>query len=72
MWREEQTAKNHASNPDYPDYNPLGCQKGCSLHTNLHGDHRIQYPRRRLGEPGAAKRERISRASRTVQPSGIR
>ena len=60
VWREEQSAKNHASNPNYPDYNPLGCQKGCSFHSNLYGDERIKYPLRRIGERGSGKWERIS------------
>ena len=28
IWREEQSARSYASNSDYPDYNPQGCQKG--------------------------------------------
>ncbi|MGK2942069.1 MAG: molybdopterin-dependent oxidoreductase [Immundisolibacter sp.] len=60
VWREEQAARNPASNENYPDYNPLGCQKGCSFHANLYGDHRIKYPLRRVGERGSAKWERIS------------
>ncbi|MGK2940251.1 MAG: molybdopterin-dependent oxidoreductase, partial [Immundisolibacter sp.] len=60
VWREEQAAKNDASNPNYPDYNPLGCQKGCSFHANLYGDERIKFPLRRVGERGAGKWERIS------------
>ncbi|WP_448508974.1 molybdopterin-dependent oxidoreductase [Immundisolibacter sp.] len=60
VWREEQAARNPAANENYPDYNPLGCQKGCSFHANLSGDHRIKYPLRRVGERGGAKWERIS------------
>ncbi|MGR8950008.1 MAG: molybdopterin-dependent oxidoreductase [Gammaproteobacteria bacterium] len=60
VWREEQSMKNDASNPDYPDYNPLGCQKGCSFHSNLYSEERVTHPMRRVGERGAGKWERIS------------
>lgn len=60
VWREEQSVENDASNPKYPDYNPLGCQKGCSFHNNLYGDERVKYPLRRVGERGEGKWERIS------------
>jgi len=70
VWREEQTAKNDASNPNYPDYNPLGCQKGCSFHANLYGDERIKYPLRRVGERGAGRWERISWDEALTQIAG--
>ena len=60
VWREEQSMKNEASNPDYPDYNPLGCQKGCSFHSNLYSEERVTHPMRRVGERGSGKWERIS------------
>jgi DMSO reductase family type II enzyme molybdopterin subunit len=60
VWREEQAAHNVSSNPAYPDYNPLGCQKGCSFHANIYGDERIKYPLRRVGERGSGKWERIT------------
>jgi DMSO reductase family type II enzyme molybdopterin subunit len=60
VWREEQAAMNKASNSRYPDYNPLGCQKGCSFHANLYSDERITHPLKRVGERGEAKWQRIS------------
>jgi anaerobic selenocysteine-containing dehydrogenase len=60
IWREEQTAQSPASNPDYPDYNPQGCQKGCGFHNTLTTPERIKYPLRRAGERGSGKWERIS------------
>lgn len=60
VWREEQSMKNPASNPDYPDYNPLGCQKGCSFHANLYAEERVTHPMRRVGPRGSGQWERIS------------
>ncbi len=60
VWREEQSMKNEACNPDYPDYNPLGCQKGCSFHANLYAEERVTHPMRRVGPRGSGKWERIS------------
>lgn len=60
VWREEQSMKNPASNPDYPDYNPLGCQKGCSFHANLYSEERITHPMKRAGPRGSGKWQRVS------------
>lgn len=60
VWREEQSMKNPASNPDYPDYNPLGCQKGCSFHANLYSEERVTHPMKRAGPRGSGKWQRIS------------
>jgi DMSO reductase family type II enzyme molybdopterin subunit len=60
VWREEQSTRNDASNPNYPDYNPLGCQKGCSFHANLYSEERVTHPMRRVGPRGGGKWDRIS------------
>ncbi len=60
VWREEQIARNDASDPRYADYNPLGCQKGCSFHDVLYSGHRLEHPIRRVGERGEGRWERIS------------
>lgn len=60
VWREEQAMRNPASNPDYPDYNPLGCQKGCSFHANLYSEERVTHPMKRVGERGSGKWQRVS------------
>ncbi len=59
VWREEQTARSHASGPDYPDYNPQGCQKGCGFHHVLTSGERVRYPMKRAGERGEGKWTRI-------------
>jgi DMSO reductase family type II enzyme molybdopterin subunit len=60
VWREEQVGRNAASDPQYADYNPLGCQKGCSFHELLYSGHRLKYPLKRIGERGEGKWKRIS------------
>ena len=60
VWREEQAAKTAACNPDYVDYNPLGCQKGSAFNNNLYGDERVKYPLKRVGRRGEGKWKRIS------------
>jgi DMSO reductase family type II enzyme molybdopterin subunit len=60
VWREEQTANNRASNDNYPDFNPLGCQKGCGFHSLLYSEERLRYPMQRVGERGEGKWKRIS------------
>lgn len=60
VWREEQSARTKACNPDYPDYNPMGCQKGSAFNNNLYGAERIKYPLKRVGERGEGKWKRIS------------
>lgn len=42
-----------------PDPNPMGCQKGASWSSQLHGPDRILYPMRRAGRRGEGKWERI-------------
>ena len=59
VWREEQSMQNTASNPDYPDYNPLGCQKGCSFHSNLYTEERVTHPMKRVGPRGSGQWQRI-------------
>ncbi len=60
VWREEQTARSYASGPDYPDYNPQGCQKGCGFHYTLYSGERVKYPLERAGERGEGRWRRIS------------
>lgn len=60
VWREEQAGRYTASNADYPDFNPQGCQKGCSFNNNLYGNERVKYPLKRVGERGEGKWKRIS------------
>lgn len=60
VWREEQAAQTAACNPNYPDYNPLGCQKGAAFNNNLYGDERVKFPLKRVGKRGEGKWKRIT------------
>ena len=60
VWREEQYANSAACSDEYPDYNPMGCQKGCAFHNLLYSEERLRYPMKRVGERGAGKWQRIS------------
>ncbi len=60
VWREEQSARSYESNSNYPDYNPQGCQKGCSFHNVLTTPERVKYPLKRVGERGEGRWRRIS------------
>jgi len=53
IWREEQAAKADACNENYPDYNPLGCQKGCAFHHALTSLERLRHPLKRTGANAA-------------------
>jgi len=59
VWREEQVGRNDAADPAYADYNPLGCQKGCSFHEVLYSGHRLKHPIQRVGERGEGRWRRI-------------
>ena len=63
VWREEQTANYDADNPDLPDYNPKGCQKGVAgsfTGSYTLGPLRIKYPMKRVGKRGEGKFIRIN------------
>jgi DMSO reductase family type II enzyme molybdopterin subunit len=58
--REEQQGEYGKSDPDAPDYNPRGCQKGLCHAKYMYGDQRILYPMKRVGERGAGQWERVT------------
>ncbi len=58
--REEQTGHYPQLNPDLPDMNPRGCQKGASFGDAMYGKERLRYPLIRVGERGSGKWKRIS------------
>lgn len=58
--REEQIAKYPQINPNVPDANPRGCQKGALHSTAMYEADRIRYPLKRTGERGAGQWQRIS------------
>lgn len=58
--REEQIAKYPQVNPNVPDANPRGCQKGAIHSTAMYEADRLRYPLKRAGERGEGKWQRIS------------
>ncbi len=60
VFREEQAAEYQQLNPDVPDLNPRGCQKGCSFSHRMYEENRIKYPMRRAGNRGEGRWERVS------------
>jgi len=60
VWREEQVAEYPQINPNLPDPNPRGCQKGCCYSERMYDPTRIRYPLKRVGERGSGKWKRIS------------
>ncbi|MCA9176107.1 MAG: molybdopterin-dependent oxidoreductase, partial [Planctomycetales bacterium] len=58
--REEQAGVYPQSNEDVPDFNPRGCQKGCSYSELMYSPPRIKTPLKRKGERGEGKWEEIS------------
>lgn len=57
--REEQLAKYPQINPDVPDANPRGCQKGSIHSAAMYEGDRIRYPMKRVGERGEGKWQRV-------------
>jgi len=60
VWREEQAGVYAATNPDVPDFNPRGCQKGACYSELMYGPERLRYPLRRVGPRGSGKWQRTS------------
>ena len=58
--REEQAAEYPQTNPEVPDYNPRGCQKGSCYSERMYSPVRIKYPLKRIGERGEGKWQRVS------------
>jgi DMSO reductase family type II enzyme molybdopterin subunit len=59
-WREEQNAIYAASEPDVPDFNPRGCQKGACYTDLMYEPSRVLHPLKRVGERGSRKWKRVS------------
>jgi DMSO reductase family type II enzyme molybdopterin subunit len=60
VWREEQAGKYPVIDSSGPDWNPRGCQKGCSYSNMMYNPDRVKYPMKRVGERGDGKWKRIS------------
>ncbi|MBI2090530.1 MAG: molybdopterin-dependent oxidoreductase, partial [Deltaproteobacteria bacterium] len=59
--REEQAANYPApKDPDAPDFNPRGCQKGVCYAQRMYDPTRVKYPMKRVGERGEGKWRRTS------------
>ncbi len=60
VWREEQAADYPQTNPDVPDMNPRGCQKGACFSERMYDPTRLKFPLKRVGERGGGQWQRIS------------
>jgi DMSO reductase family type II enzyme molybdopterin subunit len=60
VWREEQAADYPQTNPNLPDFNPRGCQKGACYSQRMYDASRVRYPLKRVGARGEGKWRRIS------------
>ncbi|MBI2060958.1 MAG: molybdopterin-dependent oxidoreductase [Nitrospirae bacterium] len=58
--REEQNTIYPQTNPDTPDFNPRGCNKGACYSDLTYAPSRIKYPLKRVGERGSGRWKRIS------------
>lgn len=59
--REEQAANYPRRNdPQVPDFNPRGCQKGACYVHRVYDPTRIKYPMKRVGKRGEGKWRRVS------------
>jgi len=60
VFREEQVGTYPQTNPDVPDFNPRGCQKGGCYSERMYDAGRLKHPLKRAGERGEGKWKRIS------------
>jgi DMSO reductase family type II enzyme molybdopterin subunit len=60
VWREEQVADYAQTNPEVPDFNPRGCQKGGCYSGRMYDQSRLTVPLKRAGARGEGKWQRIS------------
>jgi len=60
VMREEQAATYPQTNASVPDFNPRGCQKGCSYSDRMYDGSRLRHPLKRVGERGEGKWKRVS------------
>jgi DMSO reductase family type II enzyme molybdopterin subunit len=60
VWREEQAGTYPQIDPNTPDYNPRGCQKGACYSERMYDAARLRYPLKRVGARGEGKWRRVS------------
>ena len=58
--REEQVGNYPQTNEKVPDFNPRGCQKGCTYSEFMYSKPRLTKPLKRVGERGEGKWEEVS------------
>jgi len=58
--REEQAATYEQTNPQVPDFNPRGCQKGACYSERMYDASRLRHPLKRVGARGAGRWKRVS------------
>ena len=59
VFREEQAGSYEQTNPDVPDYNPRGCQKGACYSERMYDATRLRHPLKRAGARGEGRWKRI-------------
>jgi len=60
VMREEQAGTYPQTNASVPDFNPRGCQKGCSYSDRMYDGSRLRHPLKRVGERGSGQWKRVS------------
>ncbi|MBW2418027.1 MAG: molybdopterin-dependent oxidoreductase [Deltaproteobacteria bacterium] len=60
VWREEQSGTYEQVDPNIPDFNPRGCQKGACYSQRMYDAGRLTHPLKRVGKRGEGKWKRIS------------
>ncbi|RMF23164.1 MAG: hypothetical protein D6760_05980 [Deltaproteobacteria bacterium] len=67
VWREEQLGAYPQTNPELPDFNPRGCQKGACYSSRMYDQARLTVPLKRSGRRGEANGSALAgtRPSRT-------
>jgi len=58
--REEQVSEYPQTRPGLPDFNPRGCQKGCSYSELMYSAARLPRPLKRIGERGSGAWAEVS------------
>jgi DMSO reductase family type II enzyme molybdopterin subunit len=59
VFREEQSGTYPQTNPEVPDFNPRGCQKGACYSQRMYDPGRLRHPLRRVGARGEGRWKRI-------------
>jgi nitrate reductase alpha subunit len=70
--REEQAGTYAQTNPEVPDYNPRGCQKGACYSERMYDATRLRYPIKRIGARGEGKWKRVCLEVRSERRMGMR